>query len=279
MSDQPQSVTADVFYFSPPEDGSKPYTDINADPLVGKRRNNWNPELHSVEVENLRGKEDSVTLDTAGFQFGHEAAAHKTFTSDAAIEAEYYPESIELVKKITGASRAVVFDHTIRRRRPGEIDDSPQKRQPVPLAHVDQTTASAIARVHRHLPPAEAPALLQRRFQIINLWRPISHPAYDWPLALCDYRSVDPKTDLVATDLIYPDRKGETNSVKFNPNHKWKYLRGMTPEEFVFIKCFDSKTEDNTAVLTPHTAFQDPSTPKDAPFRESIELRLLVFYD
>ncbi|TFY50331.1 hypothetical protein EVJ58_g11093, partial [Rhodofomes roseus] len=106
-----------------------------------------------------------------------------------------------------------------------------------------------------------------------------SHPAYDWPLALCDYRSVDPKTDLVATDLIYPDRKGETNSVKFNPNHKWKYLRGMTPEEFVFIKCFDSKTEDNTAVLTPHTAFQDPSTPKDAPFRESIELRLLVFYD
>ena len=42
---------------------------------------------------------------------------------------------------------------------------------------------------------------------------------------------------------------------------------------------FDSKTEDDTAILTPHTAFQDPSTPKDALLRESIELRLLVFYD
>ena len=106
----------------------------------------------------------------------------------------------------------------------------------MPQVHVDQTTASAIARVHRHLPPSDAPALLERRFQIINLWRPISHAAYDWPLALCDYRSVDPKTDLVPSDLIYPDRKGETNAVKYNASHKWKYLKGMEPEEFVLIK-------------------------------------------
>ena len=64
----------------------------------------------------------------------------------------------------------------IRRRRPGEIDDSPQKRQPVPQVHVDQTKASATARVHRHLPVSDAPELLKHRFQIINLWRPINHP-------------------------------------------------------------------------------------------------------
>ncbi|EPT04445.1 hypothetical protein FOMPIDRAFT_1156614 [Fomitopsis schrenkii] len=279
MSAEPQFVSTDLFYFSPTDDGTKPFNNINADPTLGQRRSNFKTVPHTVQIENIRGKEDSVTLDTTGFQYGREAAAHKAFTSDAAVEAEYYPESIELVKKITGASRIVVFDHTIRRRRPGELDNSPQKRQPVPLVHVDQTTASAIARVHRHLPPSDAPALLERRFQIINLWRPISHAAYDWPLALCDYRSVDPKTDLVPTDLIYPDRKGETNSVKYNPNHKWKYLRGMEPDEFVLIKCFDSKTGDGTAILTPHTAFPDPSTPEGAPLRESIELRLLVFYD
>ncbi|KZT65928.1 hypothetical protein DAEQUDRAFT_715716 [Daedalea quercina L-15889] len=279
MSDQPHSVTAQLLYFTPPKDGSKPYTNVNADPTTGSRRSNWEPEPHTVEIENLRGKEDSVTLDTAGFLFGRATAAHKAFTNDAAIEAEYYPESIELVKKITGASRAVVFDHTIRRRRPGEFDDSPQKRQPVPAVHVDQTTASSIARVHRHLPPEDAPKLLERRFQIINLWRPISHAAYDWPLALCDFRTVDPQGDLVPTDLLYPDRKGETNSVKFSPNHRWKYLRGMEPDEFVLIKCFDSKSEDGTAILTPHTAFPDPSTPEGSPLRESIELRLLVFYE
>jgi hypothetical protein len=124
----------------------------------------------------------------------------------------------------------------IRRRRPGEPDNSPQKRQPVSLVHVDQTTASAIACVHRHLPPEEAPSLLRRRFQIINLWRPISHAAVDWPLALCDFRSVDVKNDLVPITLIYPDREGENFGLTHNPNHKWKYKRAMTPEEFVLIK-------------------------------------------
>ena len=124
----------------------------------------------------------------------------------------------------------------IRRRRPGELDDSPDRRQPVSQAHVDQTTASAIARVHRHLPASDAPKLLERRFQIVNLWRPIANPAIDWPLALCDYRSVDPKKDTFPIALIYPDREGETMGVKYNENHKWKYLYGMTPEEIVLIK-------------------------------------------
>ena len=131
----------------------------------------------------------------------------------------------------------------VRRHRPGQTDSSPDKRQPVQQAHVDQTTAASIARVHRHLPPDEAPALLERRFQIINLWRPISVPAVEWPLALCDYRSVDAKNDLFPVALIFSDREGETFSVKHNPGHKWKYRRGMTPDDFVLIKwCVDLGT-------------------------------------
>ena len=102
--------------------------------------------------------------------------------------------------------------------------------------HVDQTQAAAVARVHRHLPEAEAPSLLAKRFQIINLWRPIHHVALDWPLALCDYRTVDRAHDLVPTTLKYPDHDGETFSVKFNPANRWKYVRGMEPDEFVLIK-------------------------------------------
>lgn len=133
--------------------------------------------------------------------------------------------------------------------------------------------------MHRHLPPTDAPRLLERRFQIINLWRPIHHVAIDHPLALCDFRSVDRKTDLVPTTLKYPDRDGETFSVQYNANHRWKYLRGMETDEVVLIKCYDSVEDGSVAVLTPHTAFQDPTTPPDAPLRESIELRALVFYD
>ena len=105
--------------------------------------------------------------------------------------------------------------------------------------HVDQTHASATARVLRHLPADEAPERLKHRFQIVNLWRPIRHPAWDWPLALCDYRSVDPAKDLHPTTLVYSeDNKGETMSVRYNPNHKWKYLKGMEPDEFVLIKWY-----------------------------------------
>jgi hypothetical protein len=90
--------------------------------------------------------------------------------------------------------------------------------------------------VHRHLPADEAPELLKKRFQIINLWRPISHSAYDWPLALGDYQSVNPQENTFPVSLIYPDREGETMHVNYTPNLKFKYFYGMTPDEFVLIK-------------------------------------------
>lgn len=276
---KPDTVKTKLDYFVPPADGSKAWQFINADPATGQRRRNFTMQPYEMDIENIRDKEHAYDLDTAGFLFAKNEAKYKDFGSDEEIEREYYPESIELLKKLTGATRVVIFDHTIRRHRPGEVDDSPNKRQPVSAVHVDQTRASSIARVHRHLPASDAPALLERRFQIINLWRPIHHVALDFPLTLCDFRSIDTKKDLVPSTLKYPDRDGETFGVQYNPNHKWKYVRGMTPEEAVLIKCFDSVDDGSVAVLTPHTAFIDPSTPPDAPLRESIELRALVFYE
>jgi len=275
----PPSTTASLTYSVQPTDGTRPYTKINADAETGVRLTNLTRENKSVVIENLRGNEDSVTLDTAGFQYYKHASKHTSFTNDAEVEKEYYPESIELIKSLTGASRVVLFDHTIRRRRPGQFDDNAQKRQPVAQVHVDQTHASAVARVHRHLPPSDAPSLLEHRFQIINLWRPISHSALDWPLGLCDFRSVDTKDDVFPIALVYPDREGEILGVKYNPNHNWKYLHGMKPDEIVLIKCFDSVEDGSVALFTPHTGFQDPTTPEGTPLRESIELRALVFYD
>ncbi|KAH0826053.1 hypothetical protein J3R83DRAFT_7339 [Lanmaoa asiatica] len=279
MSSNNYATTGSLKYFLPPTDGSRPYSNINADSVTGKHGHNWVEDHYVVDIENVRGSADEYKLDNAGFQFGKEASKHTRFLDDKEIEAEYYPECVELIKKLTGASSIVIFDHTIRRRRPDQADDSPQTRQPVTLVHVDQTTASSIARVHRHLPPSDAPALLKRRFQIINLWRPISHAALEWPLALCDFRSVDVKKDMMSVALVYPDREGETYGVKYNEAHKWKYMRGMEPDEFVLIKCFDSVQDGSVAILAPHTAFQDPNSPEGAPLRESIEIRALVFYD
>ncbi|KAJ3743709.1 hypothetical protein DFH05DRAFT_1242656 [Lentinula detonsa] len=275
---QPSTVPGKLLYFTPPKDGSRPITRINEDVKYGSRYN-WIQEEHTVPIENIRGREGSYNLDSAGFQYYQHKSKHTSFSNDEEIEKEYYPESEELIKELTGASKVVLFDHTIRRRRPGELDSDPSKRQPVSNVHVDQTSKSAVDRVRRHLPESEAPELLKNRFQIINLWRPISNPAYDWPLTLCDFRSIDKDRDLVPIALLYPDREGETYGVKYNPEHKWKYLKGMTPEEIVLIKCYDSAEDRGVSDLTPHTAFEDPSTPEGSPFRESIELRALVFYN
>ncbi|KAJ7124459.1 hypothetical protein C8R44DRAFT_619998 [Mycena epipterygia] len=271
----PSSTTGTFDFMVPPKDGARAYYNISTVP----KDINFILEPHNVEIENLRGNESAANLDTTGFQLFRHPAKHTTFTSDAEIEKEYYPESIELIKSLTGASRVVLFDHTVRRRRPNETEGGPGKRQPASQAHVDQTSASAVARVHRHLPSEEAPELLKHRFQIINLWRPISHPALDWPLSLCDFRSVNPETDVHPIALIYSDFEGETFGVKYNPNQKWTYFSGVTPDEFILIKCYDSLQDGSVALYTPHTAFSDPGTPEGTPPRESIELRALVFYD
>ncbi|TFK23986.1 hypothetical protein FA15DRAFT_704949, partial [Coprinopsis marcescibilis] len=175
------TVTTSLNYYVPPKEGERYFYNIQPNPVTGEREAHFKLKGSVVEIENLRGKAESVDLDTAGFRFLHQPAKHTSFKNDEEIKAEYYPESIELIKQATGASRVVIFDHTIRRRTVGATEL--QAGQPASLVHVDQTPKASIARVSRHLPASEVPGLLQKRFQIINLWRPISHPALDWPLA------------------------------------------------------------------------------------------------
>lgn len=175
----------------------------------------------------------------------------------------------------TGASKVFIFDHTIRRVPKSENPNAFSLRGPVQRVHIDQSYEASANRVTYHLPD-EAPTLLKGRYQIINVWRPIK-PIYKDPLAVADAHSV-PDSDLVPTKLIYPDREGETYSVKANKAHQWYFRYGQTPDIVTLIKCFDSKT-DGRARRVPHTAFVNKETETDEyPSRESIEIRALVFH-
>jgi hypothetical protein len=191
------------------------------------------------------------------------------------VRAVYYPEAEEALKQATEADRVFIFDHTVRRRVPGAEDRRTGPRQPATRVHVDHTAKSGPQRV-RDWFPEEAEQLLRGRVQIINLWRPIRGPLRDAPLAVCDAQTVSPN-DLVPSDLIYPHRVGEIYGVKYNPAHRWFYVAEMRADEVLLLKCYDSEL-DGRARFLPHTAFIDPTTPSDAPPRESIELRALVFH-
>lgn len=263
---------------------------------------------HQREVHNLRGREGEFNTDISGFAVYNSPAKEKLFTDDKAVREGYYAEVEELLRKnIKGIKKVHIFDHTIRRR------DKSSPRQPVQQVHVDQTPGAADARVRRHLPAEEAEQYLKGRYQIINVWRPIGNPASDFPLAVVDWRTTEPK-DFVPVDLMYPQRpdsamddddrgkerlpdestrfstegyeaRGETLGVAANEKHKFYYMKDMTPDEVMLLKCYDSfgmgeKFEQNgIATRTPHTAFFDPSTPANAPGRQSIEVRCLVFYE
>jgi hypothetical protein len=229
-----------------------------------------------VTIHDMRPVADRFSLERQGVQFVAEPSRVRDFHDEAEIREIYYPEAQRLVAELTGASRVVIFDHTIRRRVADATDRAYEMpRQPVPRVHVDYTVKSGPQRV-RDLLAEEAPELLRRRFSIVNVWRPIRGPLQDAPLAVSDARSVR-FDDLVATDLVYRDRMGEIYMVKYHPSQRWFYAPRMTSDEALVFKCFDS-ARDGRARFAPHAAFDDPTAPADALPRESIELRTLAFF-
>jgi hypothetical protein len=202
-------------------------------------------------------------------------SAVRDFYDEDELRRVYYPEAERLVAKVPGATRVLVFDHTVRWRVWGGVDRSAgTPRQPVTAVHNDYTIKSGPQRV-RDLMGEEAEELLRHRFEIVNVWRPIRGPLRDAPLAVCDATTVD-FTDFVASDLVYRDRTGEIYRVRYNPAHRWFYVPEMQTDEAILIKCYDSATDK--ARFTAHSAFEDPTAPADVLPRESIELRTLVFH-
>ena len=229
---------------------------------------------HKMPVVNgRRWPEAAFSLDRQGFLFRHHETAVRDFYDPAQVEQVYYPEVEALLKQVTGAEKVVTFDHTLR---VGPARHKKGQREPVRRVHNDYTPKSGPQRVRDLLPAAEAEERLKHRFAIINIWRPIRGPVEEAPLAVADARSIAP-ADLIATDLLYPDRTGETYSVAYNPAHRWFYFPEMRREEVLFLKVYDSAT-DGRARFAAHTAFDDPTGPRLPIARESIETRSLVFF-
>ncbi|EEP82417.1 conserved hypothetical protein [Uncinocarpus reesii 1704] len=264
-------VDASIVFYHPPPDGSKPFYYVETPP-PGEPQQNYSEAPHSVSLTDIRNHESDFTLDKDAFQTLQHlppSRADPSFTDDANIKAVYYPEVEDLIlTHVPGAQRVFIFDHTVRRNKPAA------HRTPVTRAHVDQTPASAEARVRLHLPD-EADTLLRSRYRIINVWRPLNGPVQEMPLAFASATSVE-QGDLVPVEHRYPDRTGETAAVRFNPGQKWYYWSGMGEGERLLLKCSDSG-EGVVGRRVPHTAFVDPRTPVGARGRESIEVRCLVF--
>jgi hypothetical protein len=250
----------------------KPYS-YNYEPPPGVPLRNTKEETRQVTVFDARAVGDRLSLEREGFVLLRHPTAATDLYDDEQIRTLYYPECARLIQEHTGARRVYVFDHIVRNAarmaKGGTIKGYAGR------VHNDYTAWSAPQRV-RDLMGVEAEELLKRRYAEINVWRPIRGPLLRSPLALCDATTLA-EENLVASELRYPDRTGETYAVTFNPAQRWYYFPKMTADEVVLIRCFDSARE-GAARFSAHGAFDDPNTPEDAPPRESIETRALVFF-
>ena len=239
-----------------------------------RRRTTGTNERRPVTIRDGRPLKDEFDLEVTGFEFVEHKTEVRDFFDAEELKRVYYPEVEALVKKVSGASRVVVFDHTLRSGDEAERE-ARLVREPVFNVHNDYTEWSGPQRV-REILPGEAEALLRRRFAIIQAWRAIDKPIESNPLAIADARSLAPE-DLIASERRYPHRVGETYRIRYNPDHRWFYFPEMRRDEALVFKVYDS-AKDGRARFTAHSSFDDPTTPADAPPRQSIEARAFAFF-
>ncbi|MGJ4931577.1 CmcJ/NvfI family oxidoreductase [Bradyrhizobium sp. HKCCYLS2038] len=264
-----------------------------------------------VDVTDLRSVALRPTLDVWGFEkLDFPTGVNQADLSDSDPEAinAYCDETTSYLKAVLGADEVVLFDTVIRHKdteSPAKPNGSPFVA-PYMRVHVDQNPRSALARLKHHV---GFDAKL-RRFQILNVWRPLVIPVRNYPLALCDYQTLNPERDLISTRRLLPewmhelwvqDREGY--SLKHHPNHRWYYWRHLTPDEAIVFKCHDSasislalgpegrdaRKQDlvgsaefdllDVSGVCPHTAFFDPLSQDQGHLRSSVDVRMLALYN
>lgn len=256
------------------DNGIKP---VNATVGPGGRlreRSGGLEDVREVEIEDARPRIGELSLDREGFVLVPHATAVADFWDEPARRRVYDPEVVRLVREHAGASRVVVFDHTIRSTDPSK-HETHYAREPVELVHNDYTEWSGPQRV-RDVVPDEAEALLRKRFAIVQIWRPTGPPIEQYPLALCDARTLAAE-DLIPAERRHPNRVGEIYQVSHSPRHRWATFPRMQRDEALLFKVYDSRRD--VARLVAHTSFRDPGTPAEPAPRESLEVRTLAFFD
>ena len=237
-----------------------------------------------VRVQDLRPIRDQVSLDREGFVLANQPTAVTDFFDREQVRDVYMPELEQLLTRLTGAAKVIASAGGVLRRS----ERSPHfgkdgSTTPARFAHCDysQNPAGSTFWTDKLLDPDEAKARRGQRVAIYNLWRPLSDPPQDAPLAVCDARTVRPQ-DRVWSDCIIdppgaPELRFENSVFNYSPDHRWCYFRDMTRDEVLVFKGYDSDPARATGV--PHAAFDDPSCPPDAPPRASIDVRAFAFFD
>jgi len=76
-----------------------------------------------------------------------------------------------------------------------------------------------------------------------SFWKSFQGPGNDWPLALCDWRTIDYSSESIAADVVYYNSFTENERLYYNSKHKWYYFKDLGSDEVIMLRQTDSNYE------------------------------------
>ncbi|TKX21714.1 hypothetical protein C1H76_6210 [Elsinoe australis] len=246
---------------------------------LGPQTNLRTEERGGIAVEDVRHRKHSLSFEKNGF-FVLDIdvnMAPEEFEDKQAIEEKYLPVVAETLSRRLGAERIQIHDYLVRKSNetfPFSTGQPSRYEPPAMVLHIDTTPSATKELVANLNGSITADTMSKMRYQYITLWRPLRGPVKRWPMALCDNTTVNAERDLAAKDMVYWDRVVETFQVYFSESYKFYYLSDQMPNEaWVMLQ---SDSQGLTGV--PHSSFVNPEVLDKDPQRESIEVRMFVYY-
>ncbi len=279
MSTAPAEVAAQITYLLPTSTVNRRFW------APGKEYNTGTYAPYDVIIRNAR-MAGPFTLDAHGFALGQHPTDITDWVANYAHDSEYARQVCDVTRAMSGADFVIPMSGQIRTSGLTSATMQP----PAAEAHVDFTTKTANKLAEMLYRKARPDGAGYDRFICFSLWRALSPPPQDMPLALCEGGSVrddegthNTKVDVDAIptgDALFAPIPGEEDMVaatifRHSPDHRWWYFPDMTADEVIFIKFHDS--DHSRAWRAPHTAFRDTSRP-DAIERRSIEFRGVAYF-
>lgn len=232
----------------------------------------------AVEIANARRRPAAFSLDVEGFRLCAHRSRVGDFRDADEIRRIHVDEIEALLLDASGADYVAVNEHGVlrfseRSADSGALDNS----RPARFVHIDCSDSAAAEFYRTRAPAGDRPIARSAQY---NVWRVMSSPPQDVPLAVCDARSLLARC-LVPADAVF-DRDGriafsfESLLVRHDPGQRWFYFPDMTPHEVLIFKTHD--TDPAKAHHVAHGAFDDPSVAPDVAPRASIEMRGTAYW-
>ncbi len=220
--------------------------------------------LKPAEVEIADARKIEASLDVEGFKLVSHKSSASDLTDMQQIADIHASEISALLKAETGCDHVAMTPHGILRfsEKAGE-NEAHDNSHPARFVHVDMDKDSAAGARAQSAPEGKQ---IIRSAQY-NVWRVLSDPPQDVPLALCAYPSVA-QDDLIDCTAIFdppggaPEWKFGNYLLEKNANHQWYYYSNMHVGEALIFKT--SESDSARAQLMPHGAFDNELAPEDA---------------